>query len=965
MNKFPLVIARGKVGLWWLLLCLFPFGNMIAQTIIISPDELSYEQRMLLSDTLWYYQDTLGAVDVPPPPDHLFSPIDPNFPPPDVPVRQTAWFRFQLQNPSDTTDLNALLYIPDLVSYNFLWIDRDSLVLNGLMRNRSDRVVPDQFSMFPIYVPSNSSRDFALGIQDLDNPYQTDLTLELISYEAARYIQLKRIEQFRGLFFFYGCFFAILLYLIFFSLNQYRATRDKTYIYYSFYLAGLVFFYLRQAEQVLLFPIAFDYIAGFQKNIEQPLSYFIYLAYILFTRHFLDINGKNSPRLNRILLTGAYTFAILIVLDIIIQITIGLDISRQIYLYLRLLFFPFVLIFFWLLLTHYHSPLKHYIIIGTIFILLPSFFIVFSKLAPGDFYWYPLYRYYESPGGHFYFYMYIFQIGVILENICFSLGLSYRTRNRLEKAIEDRAETERVRSLNRAKDTFYTNITHEFRTPLTVINTVAEDLSSRDNKEDQQFGRLLSGNVKRSLNLIDQILELHKLEEERRVLKPVHADIIPWLQYLVTPFKHLASNNRQYLSFSTEIPSVYMDFDPEAIQRILENLLSNAIKFTEEEGKIAVNVGWGSGDKSSSLLITVSDSGRGIPPEQQQLIFERYYQLDPSRSGNQGFGIGLALVKKLTDLMNGRLALSSDPDSGSTFSIWLPIEQRGYEVDDLAPAPETLSDPVPLVAEPLSGSPSARQQVLIVEDEADVQTVLRNLLAPHYYLTFARNGREALKRIQEEIPHLIISDIMMPVMDGLSLCHQVKTDPLTCHIPIILLTARAGRKARLEGLEHGADAYLEKPFSREELFTRLQQLIELRKKLQKRYANLPDFSPADDPLGKQHDTFMQQAIQQLEIHHASSDFGPDELAKVLFISRALLYRKISTLTGMTVSAFINEFRLRKTHHLLVRSDLSIKDIAYQVGFGSPDYFGRLYKKKYGKTPSEARKDRLSDRSNNE
>ena len=242
-----------------------------------------------------------------------------------------------------------------------------------------------------------------------------------------------------------------------------------------------------------------------------------------------------------------------------------------------------------------------------------------------------------------------------------------------------------------------------------------------------------------------------------------------------------------------------------------------------------------------------------------------------------------------------------------------------------------------------------------VEDQEDVLLILSQMLQDQYKISNAQYGRQALQKIRKHPPHLIISDIMMPEMDGLSLCRQVKQDPLTCHIPVILLTARSGEQARLEGLQQGADAYLEKPFSRQELFVRLEQLLLLRRQLQARYAHLPAFTPATDAVGKQHDAFMVKVLDVLTMAHTDAEFGPNELARALFISRTVLYRKIGELTGVTVAAFINDFRLNQGHDLLLQSDLAIKDIAYRVGFNSADYFSKCYREKFGQTPSKVRK----------
>ncbi|WP_170110505.1 ATP-binding protein [Flavilitoribacter nigricans] len=934
-------------------------GN--SQTLSIHPDTLTIQRRVQISDSLLFALDPAGGLDPRQIPDNAFSAIDPVTQPPRVLARQTGWFRFRIHNPAPDRDLVALFHIPDFVSYSLLWVDKKRILKSGLNRDYKERALPDRFSDYPVHIPAGETYTYTLGVKDLDTRYESERLLEVLSPDEMERMQLVEASELREQFLFYGSFFAILLYLTFFSVIQYRATSDKAYLYYSFYLLGLFLYYFRMAEQNLRLHLFFDHFASHYRDIEITVSYLIYLAYILFTREFLSINARHYPKLNRYLLAGAYAFVGLTILDLGIKMIPASSVSNYLFLLMQVLFFPFAAAFFYLLLKRYPSPLKNYILIGTGFMLLPALYILMSKFVPGEYHWLPFYRYYEPYGGGFRIYMYKFQFGVLLEIICFSLGLSYRTRMLQQKAIEDREEAQRIKKLSEAKNQFYANITHEFRTPLTVVNSIAEDLIRREHPADQNQGKLLQRNVNRSLRLIDQILELQKLEQGERPLEFLHADIIAYLGYLLEPIGHLARKKEIELTFTTSSPALEMDFAPEAIQRIVENILSNAVKFTPAGGRIQVRASKDTIAGKPFFCMAVEDNGKGIPIELQERIFDRFYQVEEDlQRSYQGSGIGLALAKKLAEICEGSVRVRSEVGAGSTFTIALPIRHAHREATAAIPSvmPTSLPDHSGGSLEELSSSQSApaTQQVLIVEDQEDVSLVLGQMLADHYQLSFAPNGKVALDLIKKNPPHLIISDIMMPVLDGLSLCHQVKTDPLTCHIPVILLTARSGHEARLEGLQQGADACLEKPFSRHELFARLEQLLLLRRQLRERYAAIITFVPATDTVGQQHDAFMRQVLEVLEKQHSDPDFGPDELARSVFISRTVLYRKISELTGLTVALFINYYRLQKGQELLLQSDLPIKDIAYQTGFNSADYFSKCYKEKFGKSPSRARKD---------
>ncbi len=441
---------------------------------------------------------------------------------------------------------------------------------------------------------------------------------------------------------------------------------------------------------------------------------------------------------------------------------------------------------------------------------------------------------------------------VIYLLLIFLLGYllyKYLLNRRLEKE-----EAKRILELDQVKTRLYTDISHEFRTPLTVISGMTRKIDENPQKWVNEGTSLIHRNAQYLLKLVDQILDLRKLEAGGLQVKPIQQDIIPYLKYLLESFHSLAENKNIQLHFLPDAPQILMDFDPEKIQHIFTNLLSNAIKYTPEGGDVYVRVGgFGLGIQGSGLgvrgqaggkhegsyfLLEIRDTGIGIPEDQLPHIFNRFYQVDHTSARNRkGTGIGLALTKELVQLLKGDISVKSGVRAGTTFTIHLPISNE-------TPLQEVALDQISkVVAETAlaatggdglmknSRVADSKPQALIVEDNPDVAKYIFSCLDENYQLLWAQNGRQGIDKAFETVPDIIISDVMMPEKDGFEVCKTLKQDMRTSHIPIILLTAKADAASKLEGLSYGADAYLAKPFQPEELGIRLQKLIELRRQL--------------------------------------------------------------------------------------------------------------------------------------
>ncbi|MCO6489321.1 MAG: helix-turn-helix domain-containing protein [Phaeodactylibacter sp.] len=548
------------------------------------------------------------------------------------------------------------------------------------------------------------------------------------------------------------------------------------------------------------------------------------------------------------------------------------------------------------------------------------------------------------------------------------------------------AETHRLQELDALKTRLYTNITHEFRTPLTVIQGVNEQVRAEAEKLNSativDSTYIVSRNSRQLLNLVNQMLDLSKLESGRLSVDLVQGDIVLYLQYLLESFHSLAEAKDIQLHFLSAEEEIFMDYDPEKIQHIVSNLVSNAIKFTSEGGEVFLTVDGGRQTVGSAahrdsagidrkqtandrhIRIAVRDTGPGIAADKLPHIFDRFYQIDDESTRKAGgTGIGLTLTKELVHLLGGKIEVESEPGKGSVFQVWLPVQRTAPVMEGL-PGPEQPSAPMQARQDTNKMKPVADSGelplVLLVEDNQDVAQYIRSCLEGSYRLDMAHNGREGIDKALELVPDLIVSDVMMPEKDGFELAQMLKNDPRTSHIPIILLTAKADLASRLEGLERGADAYLPKPFYKEELLVRSRKLLELRRTLQAHYLSMAAGgtappAPSGSPAEQVENAFVLQVRAIVEAHLTSVDFTVEQLAREVFMSRSQLHRKLTALTGYSANRFVRYIRLSKARELLKDPSLAISSIAYDSGFTDPVYFARVFKQEFGVTPTEYRR----------
>ncbi len=520
-------------------------------------------------------------------------------------------------------------------------------------------------------------------------------------------------------------------------------------------------------------------------------------------------------------------------------------------------------------------------------------------------------------------------------------------------------ETEKLQELDRIKTNFFTNISHEFRTPLTLIIGPLEKLMGENNDEYLQSQyQLIHKNADSLLNLINQLLDLSSIDAGKMKLNMDKADAITFIKGITASFRPLASIKNIQLEFSSNLEQLDTYFDKDKFEKIISNLLSNAIKFTNEKGKIYISISISSND---NIEIIVEDNGIGIPKAELQNIFNRFSKVESSKVVG-GTGIGLALVKELVELHKGKISVESELKKGTKFKMILPLKIEYYKnlqfeaasqkekVEQLKE--EKTSEEIIKPDQYIESSEDNIPIVLIIEDEDDIRNFIKENLGKEYKILESDNGKDGLKKSIEHIPDLIVSDIIMPEMNGIELCENIKTDERTSHIPVILLTAKSSIENKLEGLETGADDYLTKPFNISELQVRVNNLIEQRRKLRERFRKEILLEPKDIAVTSADEKFLYRVSNVIEKHIADYNFTIDNFARETGMSRMQLHRKLNAVTGQAASDYIRNFRLKRAANLLKGKHGNIGEIAYDVGFNNPSYFSECFKKLFGVLPSE-------------
>lgn len=542
--------------------------------------------------------------------------------------------------------------------------------------------------------------------------------------------------------------------------------------------------------------------------------------------------------------------------------------------------------------------------------------------------------------------MYIVLFSIILLLLIGIMVYIYRTIL-MKRRIEEEA--------NKAKLQFFTNISHELRTPLTLIADPVNYIIHDDNLNSQQRSMLqiVQRNVLVLTQLVSEILDFRKVQNGKMELRLSDFNLAESMKQWIKLFS--VSAQKKHIAISMDAPdTIMLRADQDKIERICYNLLSNALKYTSEGGEISLMAK----EEGGRVMISVADNGCGISSDELPYIFDRFYQ---AKNAGRGTGIGLAIVKAFTELHHGEVSATSIEGKGSTFTIHIPVRQKGEVTNQPTEKIEQLVEPssaeeVPNQArhidELIQPYQTDKPEVLIIDDNIDIRTYLRSVLSEKYNVSEAADGKVGLELARKIVPDIVLSDIMMPVMDGLAFCQQLKTDKAISHIPVILLTARSLDEQRAEGYEHGADAYLSKPFSLRLLLSRIDNLIESRKKLNQTWSK----GVEDDEIGNISNeidkSFLKQLRKIIQENLANSDLSVEQIGDEIGLSRVQLYRKVKALTGYSPVEIVRKARLTRARHLLQTTERTVSEVAYAVGFSTPSYFSKCYKDEFGESPKK-------------
>lgn len=782
------------------------------------------------------------------------------------------------------------------------------------------------------------------------------LTIEILAWHPSRFPVYSKIQilpsfytTFREdlpLLFLQLVFLGIILALVLYHGMQYFIVRDSSYLFYGLYMLSIAFHMLEYSG--IISEVFIPESPSLKPYIKTLIDLCLIVSYLQLFRVFIDTK-KKLPDWDRKIVWLLRTFYLILPLAWL-WLALG---GNSFYLFLTmpgLSIFPvaIILVMTRLILCIGGKPGRYFmagtawIIVGTLLNLI----LTASGLIDR-----------EHLGG--FSRIHFLQVGAIMELMLFAVGIGHKIRlNELAK--------QKATEVNQLQARFIANLSHEFRSPLTMIMGPAEDLLSQQLPDQVRSAvKLIQQNAHRLLGQVNELLNLVKLESGGVLLQAEAVDMIQFLVIQTASFESMARSKEIQLSFDSKLKSATAWIDPEKFEKIIDNLISNAIKFTPTSGKVIVSLI----EKEEKIQITVADSGPGISAADLPFIFDRFYQVESLQEGKPaGTGIGLAFTKELIALHHAQIQVKSEEGLGTQFIILLkkgkahlsPQEIRsitalpGKEDSSLIPTPVPhhviSSDELP---EPHEGpEDESLPLVLVVEDNPDLRAYIRKTLSKHFRVAVASDGVAGWEKANELHPDLIVSDIMMPKMDGNELCARLKADPATNYIPVILLTARAEMESRLKGLATGADDYIIKPFYARELQLRSMNLIEQRKRLRIAYSNwvmLPDAPLPESP--KQEHAFVIHVKEVLERQHGDADFSVGQFADEMAMSRKNLLRKTKTLMNTSPSDLIRNFRLEQAARLLQHHEGAIADVAYRVGFNNLSYFSKVFRETYGQSPS--------------
>lgn len=544
------------------------------------------------------------------------------------------------------------------------------------------------------------------------------------------------------------------------------------------------------------------------------------------------------------------------------------------------------------------------------------------------------------------------------------IGVSiYRTaKNRilLRNALRLREiEKAKAEELNHAKLQFFTNITHELLTPLTIISATVDELKTQAPSHNDLY-TVMNSNIQRLIRLLQQILEFRKAETGNLKLRVSPGDIAAFVKNAAESFQPLVKKRKIHFSFLCDPESMIGYFDMDKLDKILYNLLSNAAKYNKEDGFIQVSLSYDETDKDF-VLLKIKDNGKGISKEKQKNLFKRFYEGDYRKFNTIGTGIGLSLTKDLVELHGGTISVESEVDHGTEFMVRIPIERSYYDEEQIDDEAISLMQNSVNYEDTQEDADVETQEVtikantiLLVEDNGELLHLMTKLLSREYNVFTAQNGKEGIAVLEKEDVDLIVSDVMMPEMDGIEFCKYVKGHLEMSHIPMILLTAKNKEEDRAEAYEIGADAFISKPFNLTVLHARIRNLLKYKERMARDFKNQIVFEVKDLNYTSLDEDFIQRAIHCVNNHLEDPNFDQAQFADEMRTSKSTLYKKLKSLAGLNTSSFIRNVRLKAACRIMEEkgTNVRVSELAYAVGFNDPKYFSSCFKKEFDMLPSE-------------
>lgn len=546
-------------------------------------------------------------------------------------------------------------------------------------------------------------------------------------------------------------------------------------------------------------------------------------------------------------------------------------------------------------------------------------------------------------------------IAYLVYLVLLAIGLYFTRRAIIDKerfrakVAQEQLEAQQLHDLDLMKIKFFTNISHEFRTPLTLIMTPIERLlkTSTDHSTSKHY-QMIYRNAKRLLTLVNQLLDFRKMEANQHRLSLATGDLVEFIRSITESFSDLSNDRRVRLHFHSNMNEFLTLFDRDKMEKILFNLLSNAFKFTHSGGKIDVTVkDVAYREDVHTIRISVEDTGIGIPAERLKEVFNRFFQVDAqaSQNLNHGSGIGLSITREFVEMHDGNIWVESEVEKGSSFIFELPMKKLTEYMEPHDVINELEGEGEPLIHQDNNAT------IMLADDNADFRFYLKDNLKTIYNIYEAPNGKEAWKKVLNNLPDLVVTDIMMPELNGVDLCKKIKNDPRTAHIPVILLTAHYSDDQKLEGFEAGAIEYITKPFNFEILVQTIKSAIQLQKLIHAQEHRV-EAKPKEIEITSLDEKFIAKALDVVEANIANANFSVQELSSEMAVSRGQLYKKTLEITGKTPIEFIREVRIKRAAALLEKSQLNVAEVAYSVGFNNPKYFTKYFKKAYKMLPSK-------------